>query len=46
MILVETRYEIHNSKLFAIIEVLKTWRHYLENYKHDIFGLIDYNNLC
>ena len=26
----ETRYETHNGKLLAIVEVFKTWRHYLE----------------
>ena len=45
MILVKTRYETYNSKLLAIVEAFKTWRHYLEGCKHKVFGLTDYNNL-
>ncbi len=45
MILVETRYETHNGKLLAIIEAVKTWRHYLEGCKHEALMLTDYNNL-
>ena len=30
MIPAKTRYEIYNSKLLAIIEAFKTWKHYLE----------------
>ena len=43
MILVETRYEIHNDKLLAIIEAFKTCYHYLEGCKHEILVLTDYN---
>ena len=45
MIPAETRYEIHDGELLAIIEVFKTWRHYLEGCKHKVLVLIDYNNL-
>ena len=46
MIPAETRYETYKSKLLAIVKAFKTWRHYLEGCKHEIFILIDYNNLC
>ena len=46
MIPAETRYETHNSELLAIVEVDKTWRHYLEGCKHEVFVLTDHNNLC
>lgn len=45
MILIEIKFEIYNNKLFAIIKMFKTWRHYLENYKHEVYVLTDYNNL-
>ncbi len=45
MILVETRYETHDGELLAILEVFKTWRHYLEGCKHEVLVLTDYNNL-
>ncbi len=45
MIPVETRYEIHDSELLAIVEVFKTWRHYLKGCKHEVLVLTDYNNL-
>ena len=45
MILTETQYETHNGKFFAIIEVFKTWRHYLEDCKHEILVFTDHNNL-
>ena len=46
MILAETRYNTHNSELLAIIGAFKTWWHYLKGCKHEVFVLIDYNNLC
>ena len=46
MIPAETRYETHNQKLLAIVEVFKTWRHYLEGSKFEVIVLTDYNNLC
>ena len=45
MILVEIRYEIHNSVLLAIIEALKTWTYYLERFQHEMFVLTDHKNL-
>ena len=45
MILVETRYKTHNGKLLAIVEVFKTWHHYLEGCKYEIFIFMDHNNL-
>ena len=40
----ETQYETHNGELLAIIEVFKTWCHYLEGCKHEVLILTDYNN--
>ena len=45
MILIKTWYETHNGKLLAIIEIFKTWRHYLKDCKHEVFVLTDHNNL-
>ena len=45
MIPIETRYEIHESELLAIVEAFKTWRHYLEDCKHEVLVLTDHNNL-
>ena len=44
MIPAETRYKTHNAELLAIVEVFKTWRHYLEGCKHEVFVLTNYNN--
>lgn len=38
-------YETHDGELLAIVEVFKTWRHYLEGCKHENFVLNDHNNL-
>ena len=46
MIPAKTRYETHNSELLAIVEAFKTWRYYLKGSQHEVFVLIDYNNLC
>ena len=46
MIPVETQYETHDGKLLAIVEVFKTWSHYLEGCKHEVLVLTDHNNLC
>lgn len=46
MIPAETRYKTHNGKLLAIVEVFKTWRHYLKGCKHKVLVLINYKNLC
>lgn len=45
IILTERWYEIYNQKLLPIIEAFKTWSHHLEDCKHKVFVLIDYNNL-
>ncbi len=44
MIPAETRYETHNGELLAIVEVFKTWKHYLEGCKYKVLILIDHNN--
>ncbi len=44
MIPTEIQYETYDGKLLAIVEAFKTWRHYLEGCKHEIFILMDYNN--
>ncbi len=41
----ETWYETHDGELLAIVEAFKTWRHYLEHCKYEVFKLIDHNNL-
>ena len=46
MILAETWYKIHDSKFCVIVDVFKTWRHYLESCKHKVLIFTDYNNLC
>ncbi len=45
MIPVETWYKTHDGELLAIVEALKTWRHYLEGCKHEVLMLTDHNNL-
>ena len=45
MIPVETRYEMHDGELLAIIEAFKTWRHYLEGSQHEMLVLTNHNNL-
>ena len=45
MFLTETWYETHNGELLAIIEVFKTWKHYLKGCKHEILVLTNDNNL-
>ena len=45
MIPMKTQYETHDGKLLAIVEVLKTWRYYLKGCKHEVFILMDHNNL-
>ena len=44
MILAKTRYKMHDSKLLAIVETFKTWKHYLESCKYKVLVLTDYNN--
>ena len=45
MIPAKTRYEIHDGKLLAIVEVFKRWKHYLKGCKYEVFMLTDHNNL-
>ncbi len=42
---IETRYKTHDQELLVIIKAFKTWRHYLEGCKFEVFILTDYNNL-
>ena len=41
----KTRYKTHDGELLAIVEAFKTWRHYLEDCKHEMLILTDHNNL-
>ena len=41
----KTWYKMHNQKLLAIVEVFKTWHHYLEDCKYKVFILTNYNHL-
>ncbi len=41
----ETYYETYNHKLLAIIEVFKTWHHYLKSCKYKVFIFTDHNNI-
>ena len=45
MIPIETWYKTHDAEFLAIVEVFKTWRHYLESSKHEALVLTDQNNL-
>ena len=45
MIPAKTWYETHDSKLLAIVEVFKIWRHHLKGCKHEVFIFTDHNNL-
>lgn len=45
MIFTETQYEIYDSDLLAIVRGFKTWKYYLEDYKYEVFMLVDNNNL-
>ena len=45
MIPAETWYETHNNEFLAIVKAFKTWRHYLESCKHEVFVFTDNNNL-
>ncbi len=45
MILAETWYKTHNQELLAIVEAFKTWHHYLEDCKYEVFVFTDHNNL-
>ena len=45
MIPIKTQYKTHDGKILAIVEVFKTWHHYLKDYKHEIFAFTDHNYL-
>ena len=45
MIPAETKYEMHDNNLLAIVEAFKTWKHYLEGSWHKVFVLTNFNNL-
>ena len=44
MIFAKTQYKTHNGKFLTIVEAFKTWRHYLEGTKYEVFILTDHNN--
>ena len=41
----EPQYKTHDGEFLSIIEAFKTWRHYLEGFKHKVLVLTDHNNL-
>ena len=43
--LAKTCYKTHNGELLTIIKTFKIWPYYLENCKHEVLVLTDYNNL-
>jgi hypothetical protein len=43
--LVERNYEIHDTKMLAIIRGLEEWRHYLEGARHPVEIWTDHKNL-
>ena len=45
MIPPEKQYKTYNSEILTIINVFKTWRHYLESCKHEFLVFKDHNNL-
>ena len=45
MIPAETRYKTHDGELLAIVEAFKTWKHYLEEFQHEVLVLTDHKNL-
>ena len=45
MILAETRYETHKGELLASIKAFKTWKHYLEDFQHEVLVLTNHKNL-
>ena len=45
MIPAKTWYETHDGEFLAIVKAFKTWRHYLEGCKYEVFVLTDHNNL-
>ena len=45
MISAKTQYKTHNGERLAIVEIFKTWRHYLECCKYKVFVLTNHNKL-
>ncbi len=45
MIPAKTCYKTHDQELLAIVEVFKTWHHYLEGCKYEVLVFTDHNNL-
>lgn len=45
-ILSETWYETYDGELLAIIEIFKTYCHYIADYMYKVFVFTNYNNLC
>ena len=45
MILSKTWYKTHDGEFLAIVEAFKTWRHYLEDCKHEVLMLTNQNKL-
>ena len=45
MISTKTCYKTYDGELLAIVEAFKTWKHYLEDCKHEVLVFTDYNNL-
>lgn len=43
--MVKTPYETHGDKFLAIVQAVKTWRHYSKSCKHEILIFADHNNL-
>ncbi len=41
----EIQYETNIGELLAIVKTFKTWKHYLEGYKHVVLVLTNHNNL-
>jgi hypothetical protein len=41
----ETKYEIHNKELLAIVDYFKAWRRYLEESLHTVQVFMDHKNL-
>lgn len=45
MLLAKTQYKTYNNIFLTIIEVFKTYWHYLKSCKYEVFILINHNNL-
>lgn len=43
MIPEKTWYKIYNQKVLAIIEIFKTWHHYLKRFKYKVFIFTNHN---